>query len=92
MVDATMEQNLKLLFKTYLLLTKSLIINEITEIISKNTRILIDFGNDLEDTKETFELDGLTYGKSKLYSGQNFRLLYLMQEPDRKAFYHLNQS
>ena len=37
----------------------------ITEIISKNTRILIDFGNDLEDTKESFELDGLTYGKSK---------------------------
>lgn len=37
----------------------------ITEIISKNTRILIDFGNDLEDTKESFELDGLTYGKLK---------------------------
>ena len=37
----------------------------ITEIISKNTKILIDFGNDLEDTKESFELDGLTYGKSK---------------------------
>ena len=37
----------------------------ITEIISKNTRILIDFGNDLEDTKESFELDGLTYNKSK---------------------------
>ena len=37
----------------------------ITEIISKKVRILIDFGNDLEDTKESFELDGLTYGKSK---------------------------
>lgn len=37
----------------------------ITEIISKNTRILIDFGNDLEDTNESFELDGLTYNKSK---------------------------
>ena len=37
----------------------------ITEIIGKNTRVLIDFGNDLEDTKESFELDGLTYGKSK---------------------------
>lgn len=37
----------------------------ITEIISKNTRVLIDFGNDLEDTKESFELDGLTYNKSK---------------------------
>ena len=37
----------------------------ITEIISKNTRILIDFGSDLEDTKESFELDGLTYNKSK---------------------------
>lgn len=37
----------------------------ITEITNKNTRILIDFGNDLEDTKESFELDGLTYGKSK---------------------------
>ena len=34
MVDATMEQNLKLLFKTYLLLTKCLIINKIKEIIS----------------------------------------------------------
>ena len=37
----------------------------ITEIISKNTKILIDFGNDLEDTNESFELYGLTYGKSK---------------------------
>ena len=37
----------------------------ITEITSKNAKILIDFGNDLEDTKESFELDGLTYGKSK---------------------------
>lgn len=37
----------------------------ITEIISKNTKILIDFGTDLEDDKESFELDGLTYGKSK---------------------------
>lgn len=37
----------------------------ITEIKSKNTRILIDFGNDLEDTKESFEMDGLTYNKSK---------------------------
>lgn len=41
MVDATMEQNLKLLFKTYLLLTKCLIINEIKEIISKSVRALI---------------------------------------------------
>ena len=37
----------------------------ITEIKSKNTRILIDFGNDLEDSKESFDLDGLTYNKSK---------------------------
>lgn len=37
----------------------------ITEITCKNTKILIDFGNDLEDTKEPFELDGLTLGKSK---------------------------
>lgn len=37
----------------------------ITEITSKNAKILIDFGNDLEDTKESFELDGLTYNKSK---------------------------
>lgn len=37
----------------------------ITEITSKNTKILIDFGTDLEDDKESFELDGLTYGKSK---------------------------
>ena len=37
----------------------------ITEITSKNAKILIDFGNDLEDTKESFELDGLTSGKSK---------------------------
>ena len=37
----------------------------ITEIASKDTKILIDFGNDLEDTKESFELDGLTYNKSK---------------------------
>ena len=37
----------------------------ITEITSKNTKILIDFGTDLEDTKDSFELDGLTYGKSK---------------------------
>ena len=37
----------------------------ITEITSEKTKILIDFGNDLEDTKESFELDGLTYNKSK---------------------------
>lgn len=37
----------------------------ITEIKSKNTKILIDFGNDLEDSKESFDLDGLTYNKSK---------------------------
>lgn len=37
----------------------------ITKITSKNAKILIDFGNDLEDTKESFELDGLTYNKSK---------------------------
>jgi len=36
----------------------------ITEITSKDTKILIDFGNDLEDIKEPFELDGLTYNKS----------------------------
>ena len=37
----------------------------ITEITSEKAKILIDFGNDLEDTKESFELDGLTYNKSK---------------------------
>ena len=37
----------------------------ITEITCKETKILIDFGNDLEDMKNLFELDGLTYGKSK---------------------------
>lgn len=34
----------------------------ITEIKCDNTRIIIDFGDELEDNKETFELDGLTYG------------------------------
>ena len=37
----------------------------ITEITSNYTKILIDFGNDLEDVKESFELEGLTYGKSE---------------------------
>ena len=37
----------------------------ITEITSGKTKIIIDFGNDLDDTKDSFELDGLTYGKSK---------------------------
>ena len=35
----------------------------ITEIMSNYTKILIDFGNDLEDVKESFELEGLTFGK-----------------------------
>lgn len=40
----------------------------ITEIKCKNTKIIIDFGEDLEDTGETFELEGLTKGKS-IYDG-----------------------
>ena len=34
----------------------------ITEIKCNNTRIIIDFGDELEENKETFELEGLTYG------------------------------
>jgi len=37
----------------------------ITEIKCKNTRIIIDFGDELENTNETFELEGLTYGTPK---------------------------
>ena len=36
----------------------------ITEISCKNTKIIVDFGNDL-DNDDSFKLDGLTYGKSK---------------------------
>ena len=36
----------------------------ITEISSKNTRIIIDFGEDLDTLNDSFELEGLTYGKS----------------------------
>lgn len=36
----------------------------ITEISTKNTKIIIDFGKDLDDNKEEFELEGLTTGKS----------------------------
>ena len=36
----------------------------ITEIISNNTKIIIDFGEDLDDINESFELEGLTKGKS----------------------------
>ena len=36
----------------------------ITEIKCKNTRIIIDFGDDLDDSKESFELVGLTNGNS----------------------------
>lgn len=35
----------------------------ITEISTDKTKILIDFGEDLDDSKEAFELEGLTYGK-----------------------------
>ena len=38
----------------------------ITEITSKTTKILIVFGTDLEDDKESFELDGLTYGNQNM--------------------------
>lgn len=37
----------------------------ITEITSGESKIIIDFGNDLDDTKESFELEGLTFGKSR---------------------------
>ena len=37
----------------------------ITEISSEKARIIIDFGNDLEDIKQPFEIDGLTYNESK---------------------------
>lgn len=37
----------------------------ITEITSDESKIVIDFGNDLDDTKEPLELDGLTFGKSR---------------------------
>lgn len=36
----------------------------ITEITCNNSKIIIDFGEDLDDKKETFELEGLTYGDS----------------------------
>ena len=36
----------------------------ITEISVNNSKIIIDFGDDLDDTKESFELEGLTKGKS----------------------------
>ena len=36
----------------------------ITEISANNSKIIIDFGDDLDDTKESFELEGLTKGKS----------------------------
>ncbi len=36
----------------------------ITEISVNNSKIIIDFGNDLEESNETFELEGLTKGKS----------------------------
>ena len=37
----------------------------ITEITSEKAKILIDFGNDLEDISQPFEIDGLTYNESK---------------------------
>ncbi|UKI58782.1 MAG: MBL fold metallo-hydrolase [Clostridium sp.] len=38
----------------------------VTEIISKESKkFLIDFGSDLDETKELTQIDGLTYGKSK---------------------------
>ena len=36
----------------------------ITEITCNNSKIIIDFGEDLDAKKETFELEGLTYGDS----------------------------
>ena len=36
----------------------------ITEITSNKTKIIIDYGEDLEDNTIPFELDGLTKGKS----------------------------
>ncbi len=36
----------------------------ITEIKCRDTRIIIDFGDDLEENNEKFELEGLTKGKS----------------------------
>lgn len=36
----------------------------ITEITCNNSKIIIDFGEDLDDKNETFELEGLTYGDS----------------------------
>jgi len=39
----------------------------ITEISENNTKIIIDFGEDLDDSKGSFEIDGLTKGKS-IYS------------------------
>ena len=36
----------------------------ITEIKEGNTKIIIDFGEDLDTTKESIELDGLTKNKS----------------------------
>ena len=37
----------------------------VTEITSKEAKILIDFGSDLEDDSEPFEIDGLTYNELK---------------------------
>lgn len=34
----------------------------ITEITCNNTRIIIDFGDDLDDSNKSFELEGLTFG------------------------------
>ena len=36
----------------------------ITEISTNKSKIIIDFGNDLEENNESFELEGLTKGKS----------------------------
>ncbi len=36
----------------------------ITEISTNKTKIIIDFGDDLDDNKESFELEGLTKGQS----------------------------
>ncbi len=40
----------------------------ITEICVKNSKIIIDFGNDLKESNDNFELIGLTKGKS-IYDG-----------------------
>ena len=36
----------------------------ITEISTEKSKIIIDFGNDLDDNSNSFELEGLTYGRS----------------------------